>query len=75
MRFCPDQSGNCGVTAQLVQAAATEGPYALGGNAQPGADLGVWHPRVGYEQSEQLLVIGGHPEYAVDTLPFLPAQV
>ena len=46
-------------SAQLVQAAVAGGADAAGRDAQPGADLGVGHGRVGGQQGEQPLAVRG----------------
>jgi len=53
-----DQGGEGRVGAQLVEAAATQGPDAADRDTEGGADLGVGHGRVGGEQGEQLLGAG-----------------
>ena len=55
----PDQGGHRGVAAQPFQAAAAAGPDAADGDAEPGADLGVRYRRVGDQQGQQPLAIGG----------------
>src|SRR5689334_20156850 len=53
--FGVDQRGDRWIAAQLLHAPAAAGPDAPEGDAQPGADLGVWHGRVFEEHGDQPL--------------------